>query len=89
MGLSQADIQGRQAVAQEVQTLLRPHLPGTNYFRKSINLKTAYGACGLQQVGRPGQFGGQKSLGRLEKSREIADFVFCPHNKITSRLSHD
>ncbi len=51
MGLSQADIQGRQAVAQEVQTLLRPHLPGTNYFEKSINLKTAYVTCGLQQVG--------------------------------------
>jgi hypothetical protein len=50
MGLSQADIQGRQAVAQEVQTLLRPHLPGTNYY-KSINLKTVYGTCGLPQVG--------------------------------------
>jgi hypothetical protein len=49
MGLSQADIQGRQAVAQEVQTLLRPHLPGTVYF-KSINLKTAYGTCGLHQA---------------------------------------
>jgi hypothetical protein len=50
MGLSQADIQGRQAVAQEVQTLLRPHLPGTNYFKKSINLKNAYG---WPTTGRP------------------------------------
>jgi hypothetical protein len=34
---------------------------------------------------RSEQFGGQKSLGPLEKPLEIADFVFCPHRKITSR----
>ena len=28
MGLSQADIQARQAVAQEVHALLQPHIPG-------------------------------------------------------------
>ena len=30
MGLSQADIQARQAVAQEVHALLQPHIPGRN-----------------------------------------------------------
>ena len=34
---------------------------------------------------RSGQFGGQKSLGPLEKLFEIDDYVFCPHKKITSR----
>ncbi len=27
----------------------------------------------------------QKSLGPLEKPLEIADYVFCPHRKISSR----
>ncbi len=34
---------------------------------------------------RLGQFGGQKSLGPLEKTLEIADYMFCLHKKITSR----
>jgi hypothetical protein len=32
-----------------------------------------------------GQLGGQKSLSPLEKPLEFADYVFCPHKKITSR----
>jgi hypothetical protein len=30
---------------------------------------------------------GQKSLGPFEKPLEIADYVFCPHKKITSRTN--
>jgi hypothetical protein len=34
---------------------------------------------------RSGQFGDQKIFGSLEKPLEIADYVFCPHKKITAR----
>ncbi len=32
---------------------------------------------------RLGQYGNQKILGPLEKPREIVDYVFCPHKKIS------
>jgi hypothetical protein len=32
---------------------------------------------------RSGQLRGQKSDGPLEKPLEMADYVFCPHKKIT------
>ncbi len=36
---------------------------------------------------RSGQLGGEKSLGSLEKPLDIADYVFYPHKKITSRTN--
>jgi hypothetical protein len=41
--------------------------------------------CCLEEIEKRGQFREQKNLGPLEKLLKMAYFVFCPHNKITSR----
>jgi hypothetical protein len=47
---------------------------GLNFLKPKVALRCAQD-----------NFGGQKSIGPLEKPLEIADYVFCPHNKTTSR----
>jgi hypothetical protein len=62
--------------------LIPTHFPNVSISVHGLKL------CGRFKIlnRRSGQFGGQKSLGPLEKPLEIADYVFCPHKKkLTSR----